>query len=97
MGNKNLNPKLLELFEGYRSGLYTRGEVNSICMDFMMDRDDYLSGWRQLPEWVRKSIFERLSAFNDFDQVVSFGHGDPKATMSKILMLKIWLKSKGEI
>ncbi|QWP75871.1 hypothetical protein J5226_20025 [Lysobacter sp. K5869] len=69
-----------ELLGMYSDGLYTAGEVSSVCIKTLaLARDDAkrTAIWAQMPPWLQDSIsaiFARVDY--EHDETISFGHSD---------------------
>jgi len=89
--------RVIDVLAGNKSGLYTDGEVISICMELMDNEDERLGVWQDLPKWVAERIVSRLKAFADTDEIVTFGSASPTEAKARILNLKAWLVSRNGV
>lgn len=87
--------RLVELLDGYAKGMYLSGEIISIFMDMLAEREDKAALWENLPEWVTTGIVLRLKNFGHDDEFVTFGKGDPSEVKRNMLSLKGWLITNG--
>ncbi|WP_123648689.1 hypothetical protein [Lysobacter enzymogenes] len=78
-----------ELLELYSRGLYTAGEVSSVCIRALaLARDDEqrAATWTQMPAWVRDSIGQIFARIDyERDETVTFGHADDTPNESFVL------------
>lgn len=85
-----MNKRLNELLDHFNNGMYLENEVVSNCIDFTIDVNDRKAFWVGLPGWIKDKIKARLNNFNESDEVVTFGKGDPAVAKSRLLELKKW-------
>ncbi|WP_137940401.1 hypothetical protein [Chitinivorax sp. B] len=88
--------ELEELLSQHRDGLYTDGELASLCLE-VMGRDPCGQVWEAFPERVKSFLIDRLGSFSDADDVVTFGHGDAQNVKREMLRVRAWLTDSGLI
>lgn len=79
-----------DILEGYESGLYTGGETVSRSIDALVGSHERDQLWRSLPDWVRQGIDKVLNRFSIGDEMVTFGHADPRVVRDELVELKRW-------
>lgn len=79
-----------EIVEEHESGLYTDRETVARSMDALVGSDQRDQLWASLPGWIRQQIDGILDRFTAGDEVVAFGHCDPKVTHDELVELKHW-------
>jgi hypothetical protein len=79
-----------DIIEGYESGLYTDGETVSRSIRALVGSKQRDQLWRSLPDWIRQRVDEILRQFSAGDEVVTFGHVDPKVTRVELMEMKRW-------
>lgn len=79
-----------EILEEYESGLYTENETVSRTIDALLDSPQRDKLWQSLPDWISLRIDKILDRFSPSDEVVTFGHVDPKVAREGLLELKRW-------
>jgi len=95
--NENIKKTLSDLLGHFNDGMYSENEAISNCMDFIIDANDRKALWVELPNWIKDEIKARLNGFNESDEIVTFGNGDPAVTKSRLLELKKWMQQESSI
>ncbi|QNK02259.1 hypothetical protein [Dyella telluris] len=86
-----------EILEGYEFGLYIDGETVARSIDALVGSNQRDLLWRSLSGWIRQRIDETLDRFSAGDEVVTFGHVDPKIAHDELAEMKRWRKlAKGQ-
>lgn len=78
------------ILEEYESGLYTENETISRTIDALLDSPHRDELWQSLPDWISIRIDGILDRFSPGDELMTFGHVDPKIAREGLLELKRW-------
>ncbi|MBA8735680.1 hypothetical protein AAFM71_00090 [Chromobacterium violaceum] len=85
--------ELEELLIQHGNGLYTDGEITSLCLE-VMGRNPCRPVWEAMPEHVRSALVNQLGNFSDNDEVVTFGRASAREAKKEMLRLKAWLENR---
>lgn len=90
MGSIDWQIELESLLDAYNEGLYTEGEISSLCIE-MLAKCLTIELWNMFPDWVKNRLIKRLINFSEKDEIITFGQGDPFQAKLEMLNLKAWL------
>lgn len=78
------------ILEEYESGLYTGHETVARSIAALVGSDQRDQLWQSLPGWIRQQIDQILDGFSAGNEVVTFGHRDPKVAHDELVEMKHW-------
>jgi len=88
--------QLSELMAQYESGFYTENELVSVLID-LISQSMTDKNWCHLPLWIQKKMVAAVNNLSQCEEIIAFGHIDPKVLKQQNDVMKAWLIEKGQI